>query len=315
MLGVIINTKAGKKAYLRQRYYLFDLLKEKNIPYTYHITQYAAHATELAKSLVEQGYERLLVLGGDGTLSEVINGVMHADVPDTSKISVGLMPRGTGNDWGRFWNLDKRYKRSLDIFFNTGKPNPVDVGCLTVKRAGVEQKYYFINSIGFGIDAKTCERAQILKYYVGSHGLNYFFGLLSAVFRHKATPVKMQTELCTQDTDEPVKEQWEQPLFTMNIGNGPFSGGGIRQNPDADPRDGIFHAMFVTTPSFKDVCRAIPKLFNGRLPEIAFIRNFKATKVEVLTDSHIVIETDGILVDACGPYTVELLPHALNFIA
>ena len=315
MLGIIINTKAGKKAYLRQRYYLFDLLKEKNISYTYHITRYASHATEIAKTLVEHGCDRLLVLGGDGTLSEVIDGVMHANVPDTSKIAVGLMPRGTGNDWGRFWNLDKKYKRSLDRFFNTGKPNPVDVGCLTVRRAGVEEKHYFINSIGFGIDARTCERAQVMKYYVGSHGLNYFFGLLSAIFTHKSDEVEMLSELRPADGSEPVTERWKQPLFTMNIGNGPFSGGGIRQNPDADPTDGVFHAMFVTTPSFRDICRALPKLFNGRLPEIDFIRNFRSTHVEVLTDDHIVIEADGILVDACGPYTIDLLPHALNFIA
>ncbi|MBQ9338835.1 MAG: hypothetical protein IJS13_00715 [Paludibacteraceae bacterium] len=314
MLGVIINTKAGKRSYLRQRYYLFDLLKSQQMAYTYHITRYAGHASELSRMLVEQGYDRLLVLGGDGTLSEVINGVMHASLSDKSHISVGLMPRGTGNDWGRYWGLDKDYKKSLARFFS-GTPHPIDVGCLTLRRAGVEEKHYFVNSVGFGIDARTCERAQVLKYYVGSHGLNYFFGLLSAVFTHRSIPVLMQVEHDVTESGECSRQEWQQPLFTMNIGNGPFSGGGIRQNPDADPTDGLFHAMFVTTPSFKDIMRALPKLFNGRLPEVEFIRNFTAQRVLIQTDEHIVIEKDGILVDACGPYEVSLIPHALNFIA
>ena len=311
MLGVIINTKAGKRSYLNQRYYLFDLLKEKAIPYTYHVTQYAGHAVEIAKDLVENGYDRLLVLGGDGTLSEVVDGVMHANVGDTSKVSVGLMPRGTGNDWGRYWHLTKDYKRSLERFFS-GTPHPIDVGCLTVRRAGEEERYFFVNSVGFGIDARTCERAQVLKYYVGSHGLNYFFGLLSAVFTHKSVPVEMRVEGGESGAGD---AEWVEPLFTMNIGNGPFSGGGIRQNPDADPTDGIFHAMFVTTPSFRDILRAIPKLFNGRLPEVKFIRYFTAARVHIQTNEHIVIEKDGILVDACGPYEVTIIPHAIGFIA
>ena len=325
MLGVIINTKAGKKAYLRQRYYLFDLLREKGTEYTYHVTQYAGHAAELAQVFVEQGYDRLLVLGGDGTLSEVIDGVMHAIASAKNNssrhalVSVGLMPRGTGNDWGRYWHLTKDHKKSFDRFFS-GTAQPVDVGCLTVRRAGKEEKHYFINSVGFGIDAKTCERAQVMKYYVGSHGINYFFGLLSALFTHKSVPVKISTKyqvpsMKYEGTEGDVRvESWEQPLFTMNIGNGPFSGGGIKQNPDADPTDGIFHSMFVTTPSFKDVMRAIPKLFNGRLPEVDFIRNFRATEVEIETQEHIVIEKDGILVDACGPYKVEILPKAIGFV-
>ena len=307
MLGIIINPKSGKAAYRKQRLYLFRLLKQRRESFTYKVTKYAGHATELARELVERGYDRILVLGGDGTLSETIDGIMHARVPDEVRrnVAFGLMPRGTGNDWGRFWGLTRDYRRSLDIFFSSGKRQTVDVGCLTLLRNGEQEKHYFINSVGFGIDARTCQRAQVLKYYVGSHGLNYFFGLLSAVFTHKSVPVELRTDggLCLQ-----------QPMFTMNIGNGPFSGGGIRQNPDADPRDGIFHGMFVSRPSFRLILSALPKLFNGRLTEISFINNFTAREVTLQTRRHIMFEKDGILVDACGPYRIEVLPAALQMV-
>ena len=307
MLAIIINPKSGKKAYRRQRLYLYRLLQERHEQFEYRVTKYASHATELARELVEQGCDRLLVLGGDGTLSEAIDGIMHAKIPEERRrrIIFGLMPRGTGNDWGRFWGLDRNHKRSLDIFFNTGHAEKVDVGCLTLLRNNEPEKHYFINSVGFGIDAKTCQRAQVLKYYVGSHGLNYFFGLLSAVFKHKALPVELTT-------DEGLK--LEQPMFTMNIGNGPFSGGGIRQNPDADPRDGEFQGMFVSQPTFRLIMSALPKLFNGRLKEVSFIHYFNTRSVTLDTKQHVMFEKDGILVDACGPYKIEIIPSALQMV-
>ncbi len=306
MLGIIINPKSGKRAYRRQRLYLFKLLKQRHQPFTYKVTKYANHAAELARELVEKGYDEILVLGGDGTLSEVINGIMSSKIADTSKIRVGLMPRGTGNDWGRYWGLTKNHKQSLDVFFNTGHAQKIDIGRLTVYRNGEPHYHYFMNSVGFGIDAVTCHQASVLKYYVGSHRLLYFFALVAAVWTHKSQPVELTT-------DEGLVIQ--QPLFTMNIGNGPFSGGGIRQNPDADPRDGLFHAMFATKPTFGDVCEAVRKLFNGRLLECGFITPYIAKHIHVQTCQHMKIEADGIMVEACGPYEIDILPGALQMIA
>ena len=110
MLGVIINPKSGKKAYRMQRMYLWNLLRERHIPYEFRVTKYAGHATELARELVEDfRCDEILVLGGDGTLSEALNGIMRAKISAEQRrnIQLGLMPRGTGNDWGRYWNLPR----------------------------------------------------------------------------------------------------------------------------------------------------------------------------------------------------------------
>ena len=100
MLAIIINPKSGKNYFRSQRKYLFELLRHRHQPFTYRVTQYPDHAIECARELVEKGYDQLLVLGGDGTLSEVINGIMRADISpeERAKIRFGLMPRGTGND-------------------------------------------------------------------------------------------------------------------------------------------------------------------------------------------------------------------------
>lgn len=304
MLAIIINPKSGKSYFRAQRIYLWKLLRARHQPFTYRVTKYANHAIELARELVEKGYDQLLVLGGDGTLSEVVNGIMRAEISpeEREKIRFGLMPRGTGNDWARFWGLNKNFKRSLDLFFN-GKDEPVDVGCVTYWRNGIEHHRWFINSVGFGLDPLTCHYAISLKPYIGSHHVNYLFGLFFALAKIKMTDMQL---VC--DGKELVKK----PLFTMNIGNGPFSGGGIRQNPEADPRDGVFHSIFVEKPTFKQVLQALKRLFNGKLTDLDFIHSFVGKNIEINTRKHIQFEADGILMDIMGPCEVHCQHHAFQ---
>ena len=304
MLGIIINPKSGKRAFRRQRIYLWKLLRKRREPFVYRVTKYAEHAIELARELVERGCDEILVLGGDGTLSEVINGIMRADIPEEQRAQIcfGLMPRGTGNDWGRFWGLTKDYKKSLDRFFN-GKKQPLDIGCITYWRNGIVHRRYFINSVGFGVDSLTCQWATTLKYYIGSHHVNYFFALLAAICAHKSQKIELIVDGKTIVNDM---------LFTMNIGNGPFSGGGIKQNPDADPRDGVFHSIFVQTPTFRQVLKAIPRLFDGRLTDLDFVHSFVGKEIEVNTRKHLMFEADGILENIMGPCRITCLHNALS---
>ena len=305
MLGIIINPKSGKNYFRAQRKYLFELLRHRHQPFTYRVTQYPDHAIECARELVEKGYDQILVLGGDGTLSEVINGIMRADLTaeQRQKVRFGLMPRGTGNDWGRFWGLTKKHKESLRRFFE-GEGHPIDIGCVTYWRNNIEHHRYFINSVGFGVDPLCCKKAEALKYYIGSHHVNYLFGLIAAIIQHKS-----QHMILTVDGKPTVNDA----LFTMNIGNGPFSGGGIRQNPDADPSDGIFNSMFIKRPTFGQILKAIPKLYNGRLTELPFVYPIKGKEIEIDYRHHILIEADGILENFIGPCKVTCIHHALQF--
>ena len=306
MLGVIINPKSGKKAYRRQRMYLWNLLRDRNIPYEYRVTRFATHAIELARELVEDYHcDEILVIGGDGTLSETLNGLMRANIPaeQRQKLKLGLMPRGTGNDWGRYWGLTKNYRDSIERFLS-GKAHPLDVGCVTYWRNHIEHHRYFINSVGFGVDPLCCQKAENLKNYIGSHHVNYLFGLFGALVMQKPIPMDLIVD---------GKTLVREPLYTMNIGNGPYSGGGIRQNPEADPQDGIFHAMFVCRPTLKQIIKALPNLFNGKLTELPFIHAFTGTDIRLETPEYLLFEGDGILNQIMGPCEVHCIHHALQF--
>ncbi len=306
-LHVIINPYSGKRALLRQRYYLFRLLKERNEPYQYCVTAYAGHATEMARDIVENGGRRILILGGDGTLSEAINGIMSARLSDEERrqVQVGIMPRGTGNDFGRFWHLDRNYRRALDLFFN-GTLHPIDIGCLTFLRNGEKHHRYFVNSLGFGVDPLTCLYADRLKPYIGSHHVNYLFGLLRALGKQAPIPMTISVD------GKPLSVSG---LYTMSIGNGPYSGGGIRQNPTADPRDGVLNGMFLERPTFRQIMQALPRLFDGRLTAIDFVHSLEGKEVRIGADRHLMIEADGILLHFTGSCTIRCLHHAIQFVA
>ena len=154
------------------------------------------------------------------------------------------------------------------------------------------------------MDPLCCKKAEILKYYLGSHHVNYLFGLIAAIMQHKA-----QHMILTVDGKEAVNDL----LFTMNIGNGPFSGGGIKQNPDADPQDGVFHTMFIKKPTFKQILAALPKLYNGHLTDLPFVYPICGAEIEINYRKHIMIEADGILENFMGPCKVTCLHKALQF--
>ena len=88
MLGIIINPKSGKNYFRAQRIYLWHLLRKRHQPFAYRVTKFAGHATELARELVEKGYDEILVLGGDGTLSEAINGIMRSTLTPEQKAAI-----------------------------------------------------------------------------------------------------------------------------------------------------------------------------------------------------------------------------------
>ena len=307
MLGIIINPKSGKKAFRAQRLYLWKLLKARREPFIYRVTKYENHAIELGRELVEdKGCTEILVLGGDGTISEVINGIMRADLTaeQRANIKFGIMPRGTGNDFARHWGLNKDFKRSLDIFF-AGKVKPLDIGCVTYWRNNIEHHRYFVNSLGFGFDPLVCRMANQLKYYIGSHHVNYFFALFGGLAKYKSQHMRLDVK------GETVLEG---RLFVAAVSNGSYVGGGMRLNPDADPSDGLLHAIFLTPPTAKQICQAIPNLFNGKLRELPFVHDVVTDDMLVHTKQHQSFEADGIVMDITGACKVTCMKHAMQMI-
>lgn len=253
--------------------------------------------------MVESGYKNILVIGGDGTMSEAINGIFSADIPKTSDLKIALIPRGTGNDWGRFWGLTRDYKKSVEVLLK-GKVQPIDIGKVEYTIEGQNESHYFINSIGLGLDAKVVEITHRMKSVVGSHSILYTLALLSAVFTYKAHRVHIFSE------EKNIKGQ----MFTMNIANGCYSGGGMKQNPNAVPYDGLLDSMMAKRPTLGDILTALTRIFNGTLLQHPVIESFRSKKLVIQSEKNVLLEADGIIVNGCSPFTISVLPEAIQMI-
>lgn len=301
--AVIINPKSGKKKYRQQRKYIFLSLKHAGVHFDYKVTKFSGHAIRIAKHFAELNYRNFLVVGGDGTMSEVINGIFNANIADTSQIKIGLIPRGTGNDWGRFWGLTNDFKHSIDVFLKN-KVQAIDIGKINYVLEDEKLVHYFINSVGFGLDAAVAHNTNRMKKYVGSHSFLYTIALLGAVFSYRAHKVSIKS------TEKNINE----PMFTMNVANGCYSGGGMKQNPNALPYDGLLDVMMAKKPTFKDILYALTLLFNGKILQHPVIDSFQTTKLTLKCEHNGIFEADGIVVNCSSPVSVEIIPGGIQMI-
>ncbi|MEI7504604.1 MAG: YegS/Rv2252/BmrU family lipid kinase, partial [Paludibacter sp.] len=278
-------------------------LRHAGITFDYKVTRFAGHATIIAKMYAENNYQNFMVLGGDGTISEVINGIFSSNISDTTKLKISLIPRGTGNDWARFWGLTTDYKHSIDVFLK-GKLQLIDIGKVEYELEGEKETHYFINSVGLGLDAAVVNITHRLKEIFGSHSFMYTIALLSAVFIYKSNKVKLYFD------DKTINEN----MFTMNVANGCFSGGGMKQTPNALPYDGLLDVMMAKKPSYFDIIGGLRSLFNGKLLEHPMIQSFQTKCLIVVCHQNALMEADGIVVNGASPYNISIIPNAINMI-
>jgi len=301
--AIIINPKSGKKKFRQQRKYLFLALKHAGIEFDYRITRFAGHASKIARYFVDKNYKNIMVLGGDGTMSEVINGIFSANIENTSSLKIALIPRGTGNDWGRFWGLTRDYNKSIDVFFK-GKTQSIDIGKVEYDMEGIKESHFFINSIGLGLDAAVVNLTHRLKAVLGSHSFLYTLALLGAVFTYKAHKVRIFSD----------ERNITNGMFTMNVANGCYSGGGMKQNPNAVPYDGLMDVMMAKKPTLWDIITALLRIFNGKLLEHPVIESFQTQSLLVQCDKAALLEADGIIVNGFSPFKISIIPNAIQMI-
>lgn len=300
---VITNPRAGKRSFVEQSKFVTTRLKKLAIPYLFEKTEYSGHAIEIAKDYAERGCLNYIIMGGDGTISEVVNGIFLANIKDTSKITISIIPRGTGNDWGRFWKISKNNRKNMEIF-TRGKKRFIDIGEIAYENEGNAHKRFFINSVGFGLDAKIVQITHRLKKYVGSFAFLYSIAFLISLIKFKKYKLDIRID----------NVKMSLPMITMSIANGPYSGGGIVQNPRAVPYDAVFDMNLVSKITLRDILIIIPNLYNGKINKSEAVKAYRAKKVEIQASEDTLVEADGIMVENANNCTVKIRENALQMI-
>jgi diacylglycerol kinase (ATP) len=264
-------------------------------------TVYPGHAIELAKQAGEQGYDMVIAMGGDGTVHEVINGIMQ--IPEDKRPVLGIVPVGSGNDFAHGINASRIPTEAL-VHALDGEASAVDLGLMTDEH---QRKEYFDNTLGIGFGAVVTIRSHRLPLLRGF--IMYLTAVIQTIILDH-NPMTMQIE-----TDD---QRWEQSVIYLVLCNGPREGGGFLIAPEAKIDDGILHYAMITNVSRPMMLRIVPEVMKGTHGRFKQVRMGTCKKFTLSADRPLYIHADGEIF--AGPGTdlrkvsFEILPNALQVV-
>jgi diacylglycerol kinase (ATP) len=288
----IVNPAAGGGRGRRAVGLAFVRLRERGrTDPTLAFTERPGHATALAREAATAGFAPIVGVGGDGTLSEIANGLVGiAEAPP-----LAVMPVGTGNDFARSMGLPTDLDAAVDLAVSGVAPRAIDVG-----RCG---ERYFLNMAGAGFDAEVGRAVNAAP----------------AALRHGALPFVVYTLLeLTRSRKRDLRirlddQTLERRAFMISVGNGPCSGGGMQICPDASREDGLLDVCIVGDVSRLEVVQLLPKVFSGRHVSHPKVEMRRARTVRIEGPAGTYVQVDG---EVTGTLPVEfgVVPSALRVI-
>ncbi len=274
------NSRSGKGGMVWELIHP-ELLK-RGVAYDFYHTNHMGHATQIAEQITSDGKEHnLIVLGGDGTVNEVINGIQ-----DLRKVTLGYIPTGSGNDFARGMKISKDPLKALDTILSPKEIKKVDIGLLS--KAGKNRR--FAISAGIGFDAAICHQVAISKYkYILNRlrlgKLSYVFVALNRLFHDKTVNAEVFLE------NQPVQNF--KKVYFVAIMNQPFEGGGFKFCPKAKADDRKLDAIVVSSLPRLMVLMLLPTAFKGWHVLFPGVTVMQGEKISVIIDQPLAIHTDG----------------------
>lgn len=306
-LAVINPHSAGGKTG-RDAQSIAERLAEVAGPITVALTNAPMDATRITTHALHEGYERVVAVGGDGTINEVVNGFFQNGQAINPEAEFALLNLGTGGDFRKTFDIEAGFDASLERIAE-GRVRRIDVGRFTfVTPEGKTGSRHFANIASFGLSGHVVDRVNRSKLKGVLGGFVYTWVSLTSVFGYKAKPVRLKVD---NVFDEVVM------LSTCAVCNGQFFGGGMRVAPDAAPDDGLLDVIIMQDGPISGALKSLQDLKTGAHVNNPNVRVFRgktviATPVEATAGAPVYIEADG---EGPGilPAMFEVLPKALKF--
>ncbi len=300
---VIVNPNAGKKKGSHDWKSISALLAEAGIDYMSFFTEHRGHAIELTRKYIRSGFRKFIVVGGDGTLNEVVNGIFDQHHTHPSEIVLGMIPVGTGNDWCRMFGIPGDYRKAIRMI--TGNRTFLqDVGLLNYSNGtGRTEKRYFVNIAGMGYDALVAEKTNKDKERGKGSPLSYLIHIFTSLFSFRTTRTNIVID------DRTISPE----VFSMTAAIGQYNGGGMKQAPEAVADDGLFDLTIIRPISKFKVIRNVINLMDGSFTKLPEVITFKTSKISIESVPDLYVEADG---ESLGhsPFTFTLIPSGLRII-
>lgn len=299
---VIINPNAGSGAGMKDSEKISRLLKNEGLSFEIRYTERKGHAIEYSLNGINEGFRNIITIGGDGTLNEVVNGVYMNKVCMATDITLGLIPVGTGNDWGRMFGIPLDHEKAVKII-GENKRMLHDVGLVKYNEGTAQKERYFINIAGLGFESIVVKRTNHQKERGHGGKAIYFYNLLVTLFSYKNTKADIEID------GKKIKAD----VFSINIGNGRYCGGGMRQTPEAVPDDGLLDVTIIKNMGKFEIIRNLGILYDGTILSHPKIDGYKCKNLKIVSKSVIYTEADG---ESLGhtPAEFSIIPCGINVI-
>ena len=296
---VIINPTSGNGSSKRKWPIIKNLLESFFFDFDYVFTKHSNHGTIIVQNAIKKGFRNIICIGGDGTLHNIVNGIMQQHLTPSIAINVGVIPIGTGNDWVKTHNIPKDIKKAIQLI-KKGNTNLQDIGKIELVDRDTKP-IYFMNLAGIGFDGYVVNRMQNYKRFGAlSYLIGAFLGLLS--FKNFSSRVFLNSEEVSGET------------LMVLIGLCKYSGGGMRLTKTPNPFDDLFDITIAKNFSRLDVLSNLHRLFNGKIINFTKVVNYKASSIEIITNKkeHTYIQADGELVGK-GHIKAVVISKSLRF--
>jgi diacylglycerol kinase (ATP) len=298
---VIQNPKSCSGKGARHWPEIEGLLREAGVEFALKVTEYAGHATVLAEEAVRGGARHILAVGGDGTVNEVVNGIMRQDAVPSTAVVVTQVPIGTGNDWPRTLGIPKDYAACVRILKQWREVRQ-DVGVVEWQADGKVQRRYFVNVAGMGFEAMVGLKANADKAAGKGGVLGYIPALVGTLMRYTCTEAGFHVD---------GKALPRRAFFSLAIGICKYNGGGMKQCPDAVIDDGLLDLTLINRLPKAAVVANFPRLFNGRFVRSRYVEQHRGAVIAVETGEETFIEVDGENIGQ-GAARFYVIPRALR---
>jgi len=259
-------------------------------------------AVSLSSQAVDKNFDVIIAAGGDGTVHQVVNGMLEGREPHHSPPVLMILPLGTGNDFARSLNISTDSNQLISLL-SRFHVKQVDVGTVTfTNTTGTSEARYFINVADVGMGPEVVKRVLNSKRLLGSWA-SYYLAILETFIRYK--PVEVVATTATWS--------WHGKLRTLAIANGNFYGHGLCIAPDAQPDDGIFESFICGDASTLDFILQSNNLKLGKHIKHPKVFYNKTTSVSLQATALCSIEADGEWLGTL-PATLAMAPHKIKLL-
>jgi len=306
MYHFIINPKSSSGRGIRYWWTVKNELDKREVAYTAAFTKHAGHAIELATQIcnANAGIKNIVVLGGDGTMNEVINGIT-----DFSKVLLGYIPSGSSNDLARSLKIPKDPVQALERILKPAKFQYLDYGLIEFVDQELPPRRFCCSS-GIGYDANVCNEVQLspLKKSLNRFGAGKFVYIAIAIKQLLSSKLN-----CTVIVDGKKKNTYADTLLVSSMIH-KYEGGGLLMAPHADPCDGKLSITLVHGISSFRAFLLLPTIFTGSHIKYEYVEAFHCSEIEITMNGDTSVHTDGEVPAVCSHIKVRCIPGEIRMI-